>query len=145
MKLVRTLVAELSPSGVGVSTDHFFGGRRVPGRFAVNSPIDGAHLADVAVGTRDDVLVNCFFTRDLAAPFYGSRDLLTVHRIPGTRTEDTDLFPEAHDGVQGPPRRLTRPPDCPSLNYVGEVAARSGSLCEMFHAGSPHCSEALKA
>jgi acyl-CoA reductase-like NAD-dependent aldehyde dehydrogenase len=43
--------------GVDVSTDHFIAGRRVASkdRFAVNSPIDGAHLADVASGGRDEM------------------------------------------------------------------------------------------
>lgn len=43
-------------AGVTVSTDHFIGGRRVSSseRFADMSPIDGAHLADVAAGTQAD-------------------------------------------------------------------------------------------
>ena len=41
-------------AGVAVATDHWIGGERVASasgeRFAVHSPIDGAHLADVAAG-----------------------------------------------------------------------------------------------
>ncbi len=48
----RTKVA-----GVEVSTDHFIAGRRVPSRerFADHSPIDGAHLADMAAGSRAEM------------------------------------------------------------------------------------------
>ncbi len=44
-------------AGVQVSTDHWIAGRRVPSssRFAVQSPIDGTHLADVSAGGARDV------------------------------------------------------------------------------------------
>jgi len=44
-------------AGVAVSTDHFIDGRRVasPRTFAVRSPIDGAHLADVSAGGAAEV------------------------------------------------------------------------------------------
>ncbi len=44
-------------AGVPVSTDHWIAGRRVPSssRFAVQSPIDGTHLADVSAGSAEDV------------------------------------------------------------------------------------------
>jgi acyl-CoA reductase-like NAD-dependent aldehyde dehydrogenase len=44
-------------AGVEVPTDHWIGGKRVGSlrRFAVRSPIDGAHLADVAAGAEAEV------------------------------------------------------------------------------------------
>jgi aminomuconate-semialdehyde/2-hydroxymuconate-6-semialdehyde dehydrogenase len=50
-------MATASVAGVPVSTEHFIGGRRVASRarFADSSPIDGAHLADVAAGGKADV------------------------------------------------------------------------------------------
>jgi aminomuconate-semialdehyde/2-hydroxymuconate-6-semialdehyde dehydrogenase len=44
-------------AGVEVSTDHWIGSRRVASsaRFAVHSPIDASHLADVSAGGADDV------------------------------------------------------------------------------------------
>lgn len=43
--------------GIEVSTDHWIGGKRVPGtsRFATVSPIDGSHLADVAAGGQAEI------------------------------------------------------------------------------------------
>src|SRR5262245_7723036 len=44
-------------AGVPVSTDHFIGGKRGASKrtFAVHSPIDGSHLADVAAGGAEEV------------------------------------------------------------------------------------------
>jgi hypothetical protein len=60
----QTLVA-----GVGIDTRHWIGGRRVESAdtFTDLSPIDEQPLAEV--GT---VWVNCFFVRDLRAPFGGA-------------------------------------------------------------------------
>lgn len=57
-----TIIMSTSPTtatidGVDVSTDHWIDGSWASGtdRFAVDSPIDGSHLADVAAGTTADV------------------------------------------------------------------------------------------
>ena len=44
-------------AGVEVSTDHWIDGKRVSSaeRFAVHSPIDGSHIADVAAAGRKEV------------------------------------------------------------------------------------------
>jgi acyl-CoA reductase-like NAD-dependent aldehyde dehydrogenase len=50
-------MSTVNVAGVAVSTDHFIGGERVASsaRFADLSPIDGAHLADVAAGGKAEV------------------------------------------------------------------------------------------
>jgi hypothetical protein len=68
-------------AGVDVEVRHWIGGRRVPsdGTFTDLSPIDEKPLADVARGgaasgrlVAGTVWVNCFFVRDLRAPFGGA-------------------------------------------------------------------------
>ncbi|HEY1616190.1 MAG TPA: aldehyde dehydrogenase family protein [Streptosporangiaceae bacterium] len=57
-------------AGVPVSLDHYIGGQRVPS--ASGDPDRAARVsAALVAGT---VWVNCFFVRDLRAPFGGSRN-----------------------------------------------------------------------
>ena len=90
-------------AGVAVDTRHWIGGRRVQSAatFTDVSPIDSEPIAEVARAERvsarlvaGTVWVNCFFVRDLRAPFGGVGDS-GIGREGGTFSREFFTEPKA--------------------------------------------------